>query len=201
MEWYAFFIKKALLLNYYINTFLFNIYNLIYDKLVQYRPSFFLFFSFPKLRHNCIHPCTHWVSPSMGKRRLRWEEAVPNLSINKSKLRPTLTSPFPGFHSRSTSNYFFLNLTRLAWGRCYDHKFLRFFPIFGEKNWRFSKIPMLWSNIFQNLALFWVKNANFFAKFFGENTYFKNHNIGPSSLPVTPSMISGCKYPTIQFTV
>jgi hypothetical protein len=22
---------------------------------------------------------------------------------------------------------------------------------------------------FQNLALFWVKNANFFAKFFGEN--------------------------------
>jgi hypothetical protein len=28
---------------------------------------------------------------------------------------------------------------------------------------------MLWSNIFQNLALFWVKNANFFAKFFGKN--------------------------------
>jgi hypothetical protein len=24
------------------------------------------------------------------------------------------------------------------WGRCYDHKFLRFFPIFVEKNWRFS---------------------------------------------------------------
>jgi hypothetical protein len=24
-------------------------------------------------------------------------------------------------------------------------------------------------NFFQNLALFWVKNANFFAKFFGEN--------------------------------
>jgi hypothetical protein len=30
---------------------------------------------------------------------------------------------------------------------------------------------------FQNLALFWVKNANFFAKFFGE--IFLNHNIGP----------------------
>jgi hypothetical protein len=28
---------------------------------------------------------------------------------------------------------------------------------------------MSWSNIFQNLALFWVKNANFFAKLFGEN--------------------------------
>jgi hypothetical protein len=33
-------------------------------------------------------------------------------------------------------------------------------------------------NFFQNLALFWVKNANFFAKIFGENI-FKNHNIDP----------------------
>jgi hypothetical protein len=30
-----------------------------------------------------------------------------------------------------------------ARGRCYDHNFLRFFPIFGEKNWRFSRKPML----------------------------------------------------------
>jgi hypothetical protein len=29
--------------------------------------------------------------------------------------------------------------------------------------------------MFHNLALFWVKNANFFAEFFGK----KNHNIGP----------------------
>jgi hypothetical protein len=29
------------------------------------------------------------------------------------------------------------------WGRCYDHNFLRFLPIFGEKNWRFSQKPML----------------------------------------------------------
>jgi hypothetical protein len=29
-----------------------------------------------------------------------------------------------------------------------------------------------------NLALICVKNANFFAEFFGENI-FKNHNIGP----------------------
>jgi hypothetical protein len=28
---------------------------------------------------------------------------------------------------------------------------------------------MLWSIFFQNLALFRVQNANFFAKFFGEN--------------------------------
>jgi hypothetical protein len=31
-------------------------------------------------------------------------------------------------------------------------------------------------HILQNLALFWVNNANFFAEFFGENI-FKNHNI------------------------
>jgi hypothetical protein len=28
-------------------------------------------------------------------------------------------------------------------GRCYDHNFLRFLTIFGEKNWRFSQKPML----------------------------------------------------------
>jgi hypothetical protein len=35
-------------------------------------------------------------------------------------------------------------------------------------------------NFFQNLALFRVKNANFFAKFFWQK-YLKNHNIGPWS--------------------
>jgi hypothetical protein len=30
-----------------------------------------------------------------------------------------------------------------TWGRCYDHNFRRFLPIFGEKNWRFSQKPML----------------------------------------------------------
>jgi hypothetical protein len=33
--------------------------------------------------------------------------------------------------------------------------------------------------ILHYLALFRVKNANFFAEFFGKNI-FKNHNIGPS---------------------
>jgi hypothetical protein len=28
-----------------------------------------------------------------------------------------------------------------------------------------------YDQFFQNLALFWVKNANFFAKFFGENIW------------------------------
>jgi hypothetical protein len=43
------------------------------------------------------------------------------------------------------------------------------FSQFLAKNWRFSQIPMLRSNSFQNLTLFLVKNANVFAKFFGEN--------------------------------
>jgi hypothetical protein len=29
------------------------------------------------------------------------------------------------------------------WGRCYDHNFLLFLPILGEKNRRFSQKPML----------------------------------------------------------
>jgi hypothetical protein len=39
----------------------------------------------------------------------------------------------------------------------------------------FSKTNVM-IKILDNLALFWVKNANFFAEFFGENI-FKNHNI------------------------
>jgi hypothetical protein len=53
-------------------------------------------------------------------------------------------------------------------GRCFDHNFLQFLPIFGEKNGVFLK-NQCYDQIFENWALFWVKNANFFAKFFGEN--------------------------------
>jgi hypothetical protein len=53
-------------------------------------------------------------------------------------------------------------------GRWYDYNFLRFFPIFGEKLPFFLNTNVM-INFFQNLALFCVKNANFFAKFFGEN--------------------------------
>jgi hypothetical protein len=54
-------------------------------------------------------------------------------------------------------------------GRCYDHNFLRFSPIFGKKNLRFSQKTNVMIKILPNLALFCVKNANFFAEFFGEN--------------------------------
>jgi hypothetical protein len=58
-----------------------------------------------------------------------------------------------------------------SWGRSYDHNFLRFFPIFGEKMAFFSKTNVrIKIKILHNLALFWVKNAIFFAEFFGENS-------------------------------
>jgi hypothetical protein len=54
------------------------------------------------------------------------------------------------------------------WGRYYDHNFLRFSTILGEKIGVFLK-NQCYDQFFQNLALFLVKNANFFAGFFGEN--------------------------------
>jgi hypothetical protein len=64
-------------------------------------------------------------------------------------------------------------------GRCYDHNFLRFLPIFCEKLAFFSKTNVN-VTIFAETSSSWSKNANFFAKFFGENI-LKNHNIGPWS--------------------
>jgi hypothetical protein len=60
------------------------------------------------------------------------------------------------------------NCNEATGGRCYDNNFRRFFPIFGEKIGVFLKYQC-YDQLFKNLALFWVKNANFFAKFFGEN--------------------------------
>jgi hypothetical protein len=47
-------------------------------------------------------------------------------------------------------------------------QFSEIFPIFGEIIGVFLK-HQCYDQFFQNLALFCVKNANFFAKFFGEN--------------------------------
>jgi hypothetical protein len=58
---------------------------------------------------------------------------------------------------------------KASWGRSYDHNFLRFFLIFGEKIGFFSKTKVM-ITIFAKLAVVWAKNANFFANFFGENT-------------------------------
>jgi hypothetical protein len=49
------------------------------------------------------------------------------------------------------------------WGRCYDHNFLRFSPIFGEKIGVFSETNVMIKFV-HNLAWFCVKDAAFFGK-------------------------------------
>jgi hypothetical protein len=85
-------------------------------------------------------------------------------------------------------------------GRCYDHNFLRFLPIFGEKNWRFSQKNNLMINFLKKLAVVW-KKANILAKFF-RRKYFKNHIIGPRSptLSTTPGARSWTRAPSTRRT-
>jgi hypothetical protein len=49
---------------------------------------------------------------------------------------------------------------------------------FSAKKLAFFLNANVMINFLPNLALFWVKNADFFAKIFGENI-LKNHHIGP----------------------
>jgi hypothetical protein len=51
-------------------------------------------------------------------------------------------------------------------GQCYDHNFL--WQFLAKKLAFFSKTNVMIKNL-HNLSLFWVKNANFFAEFLGEN--------------------------------
>jgi hypothetical protein len=54
--------------------------------------------------------------------------------------------------------------TRGTRGRCYDHNFGQFS---AKKMAFFSKTNVM-IKFLHKLALFWVKNANYFAMFFGE---------------------------------
>jgi hypothetical protein len=56
---------------------------------------------------------------------------------------------------------------------------------FSAKNLPFFKKNNVMVQILQNLAVVWTKNANLFAKFFGEK-YFQNHSIGSWSLWTNP---------------
>jgi hypothetical protein len=58
-------------------------------------------------------------------------------------------------------------LTLTSRGQCYDHNFLRF----SAKILSFFSKTNVMIKILHNLALFRVKNANFFAEFFGENIF------------------------------
>jgi hypothetical protein len=55
-------------------------------------------------------------------------------------------------------------------GRCYDHYFRRFLPIFCEKMAFVSKTNVM-IIFFSKTSSSLSKNANIFAKFFGENIF------------------------------
>jgi hypothetical protein len=73
---------------------------------------------------------------------------------------------------RYFANYFAKKLRRYVFLEViFDHNFLRFSPMFGEKIGVCLKKPNVMIKFLQNLPLFWVKNANFIADFFGENIF------------------------------
>jgi hypothetical protein len=69
-----------------------------------------------------------------------------------------------------TSTPDWVNFGRLSDAGKVQGSMLWSFPIFGEKIGVFLNTNVM-INFFQNLALFWVKNAVFFAEFFGENIF------------------------------
>jgi hypothetical protein len=76
-----------------------------------------------------------------------------------------------------------LNPGSMLWSQ-----FSAIFDNFPPKKLAFFSKTNVMIKILHILALFWVKNANFFAEFFGENI-LKNHNIGPRSWKYGP----GCE--------
>jgi hypothetical protein len=60
-----------------------------------------------------------------------------------------------------------------TWVRCYDHNFLRFFPIFGEKIGVFLKYQC-YDKLFSKFSFVLSQKTPIFRR-----KYFKNHNIGP----------------------
>jgi hypothetical protein len=69
------------------------------------------------------------------------------------------------------------NVQYFTWGRCYDHNFLRFFPIFGEKIGVFLKCQC-YDQLFSKFSFVLSQKRQFFCKIFRQK-YLKNHNIGP----------------------
>jgi hypothetical protein len=54
-------------------------------------------------------------------------------------------------------------------GPMFWSQFSAIFDNFQRKNWRFYKKTNVMIKFLHNLALFWVRYANFFAEFFGKN--------------------------------
>jgi hypothetical protein len=79
-------------------------------------------------------------------------------------------------------------------GRCYDHNFLRFFPIFGEKIGVFLKYQC-YDQLFSKFSFVSSQKRQFFAKFFGENI-LKIITSAPGANPKTASYNPG----VVKFT-
>jgi hypothetical protein len=56
-------------------------------------------------------------------------------------------------------------------GRCYDHNFWRFLPIFGEKLAFFSKTNATYNQKFALFSFVFSQKAPFFRNFFGKNIF------------------------------
>jgi hypothetical protein len=66
--------------------------------------------------------------------------------------------------------------------RCYDHIFLRFLPIFVEKNGMLLK-NQCYEHIFEKkLAVLWAKKPPIFLPNFSAKIFFFYHNIGPRAV-------------------
>jgi hypothetical protein len=79
----------------------------------------------------------------------QWAQNIPN----GRKIDPMAIKYTNHFHCKSLQNLPKLGFLvwkyatwqpSCYWGRCYDHNFLRFLTIFGEKIGVFLKKPMLW---------------------------------------------------------
>jgi hypothetical protein len=63
-----------------------------------------------------------------------------------------------------------LLLAVVSWGRCYDHNFLRFLPIFGEKIGFFLKIQC-YDKKFAQFSFVLSQKRQFFRRFFSAKIF------------------------------
>jgi hypothetical protein len=87
-----------------------------------------------------------------GIRTLDLLFTIPRRQGSRTQLLSKFSArPFPKiwrlfhFQTTSQSKYIITQWAKIRpiWGRCYDHYFRRFLPIFCEKNWRSSQKLML----------------------------------------------------------
>jgi hypothetical protein len=118
---------------------------------------------------DCCHLVIFCKFPSQKKIISSWAQNIQKLEKNQTVSAYFLWQTYKKWCMGGDTT--FTSSANNIWGRCYDHNFLRFSPIFGEKIGVFLKKLMLWSHFWKKLAVVWTKNAHIFAKFFGENIF------------------------------